>query len=359
VKTRRPPLPKYVVEYEVPKGSGKWFVYFRRKGEKDIRMRGTPGTDDWNELYRALLAGERPVEKVGPQAPADGTLSWLCQQYMASSEFGALDERTRTIRRQILQHCVDEPTKPGGAILFGSLKVPQVTAKAISVLRDRKKDFPEAANARVKAIRAVFAWAGMPEVALVTTNPARDVQNRAPTNPGGFHSWTLEEVERFEARHPTGTKARLAMDLLLYTAQRRSDVVLFGRQHESNGWLRFTQQKNKRNKPVYLEIPIRPELRASIDASPTGDIVYLVNEFGNPFTANGFGNWFRKRCDEAGLPNCTAHGLRKAAAARLADAGATAHEIMAITGHKTMKEIERYTRAADQKRLAASASKRT
>lgn len=359
MKSDRPRLPKYVIEYEVPKGSGNWFVYYRRKGEKDIRMRGTPGTEEWNDLYRALLAGERPVEKIGPQAPVDGTLAWLCQQYMASSEFGALDERTKIVRRQILQHCVDEPTKPGGTTLFGSLKLPHITAKAISVLRDRKKDLPEAANARVKAVRAVFAWAGMPEVALVTTNPARDVQNRSSNNPGGFHSWTIEEVEKYEARHPTGTKARLAMDLLLYTAQRRSDVVLFGRQHESNGWLRFTQQKNKRNKPVYLEIPIRPELRASIDASPTGDIVYLVNEFGHPFTANGFGNWFRKRCDEAGLPNCTAHGLRKAAATRLADAGATAHEIMAITGHKTMKEIERYTRASDQKRLAESASKRT
>lgn len=213
----------------------------------------------------------------------------------------------------------------------------------------------------------MFNWAGRPEEGLVHTNPARDVQYRASANPDGHHSWTIEEVEAFEARHPVGTKARLALALLLYTGQRRSDIVLFGRQHEKDGWLRFTQQKNKRNKPVHLEIPIRPELRAILDASPLGSMVYLVTEFGKPFTANGFGNWFRDRCDEVGEPDeqgvpplrhCSAHGLRKAAATRLADNGASAHEIMAITGHKTMKEVERYTRAASQKRLASSASQK-
>lgn len=358
MRTTRSPLPRYVVEYEVPRGSGKWFVYFRRKGEKNIRMPGTPLTPEWNALYQRLLDGERPAEKVGPVAPTESTFAWLCQQYLASSEFGQLDERTKRVRRQILQSCIDEPTKPGGKTLFGAVPLRDFTAKAVSVLRDRKKAFPEAANARIKSVRAVFAWAGRGDVGLAAENPGRDVQNLAKKNRDGFHSWTIDEVAKYEERHPTGTKARLAMDLLLYTAQRRSDVVLFGRQHEHKGWLRFTQQKNKRNEPVHLEIPIRPELRASIDASPTGDIVYLVNEFGRPFTANGFGNWFRKRCNEAGLPHCSAHGLRKAAATRLADAGATAHEIMAITGHKKMATVEIYTRKSDQRRLAESASKK-
>jgi integrase len=225
------------------------------------------------------------------------------------------------------------------------------------MIRDIKADLPEAANGRIKAIRAVFNWATLPEVGLSQTNPARDVQNRKSNNPDGHHTWTLEEVERFEQRHPIGTKAHLALALLLYTGQRRSDIVLMGKQHEKNGWLCFTQQKNRNSKPVYLEIPIRPELRRVIDASPTGDIVYLVTEFGKAFTFNGFGNWFRDRCVEAKVPG-RAHGLRKAAATRLADAGASAHEIMAITGHRTMKEVDRYTRAANQKRLAESASKR-
>lgn len=355
IKERRR-LPPFVVEYEV---NGTPYVYFRKKGQKDIRMRGTPYSEEWLALYEQLKSGELPPEKEKLQPPKDGTLAWLCQRYFESTEFGALDVRTQRVRRQILQTCLDEPVrldKPDGS-KFGAMPLARVTAKNVAILRDRKKDLPEAANGRVKAIRAVFTWAGRPEEGLVQTNPARDVQYRASANPEGHHSWIIEEVEKFEARHPIGTKARLAMALLLYTGQRRSDIVLFGKQNERNGWLRFTQQKNKRNKPVSLEIPIRPELRAILDASPTGDMVYLVTEFGKPFSPNGFGNWFRDRCEEAGVPG-RAHGLRKACATRLADNGASAHEIMAITGHKTMKEVERYTRAANQKRLAESASKR-
>lgn len=357
----RPPLPPGVVEYEVPKGSGKWFVYYRQKGQKDIRMRGVPGTEEWESMYRRLRAGERPEEKSGPALAGDSTFAWLCQQYMASTKFAELDPRTQRVRRLILEHCMND--KPlGGKATFGEVPLSRFTAKSVAALRDLKREFPEAANGRVKAVRAVFAWACMAEVGIALTNPARDVAYRPKNNPDGHHSWTIEDVERFEARHPIGTKARLAMALLLYTAQRRSDIVLLGRGHERHGgtWLHLTQQKNRRNSPITLDIPMRPELRAIIDASPVGEITYLVNEFGRPFTANGFGNWFRKRCDEVDPPlkDCSAHGLRKAAATRLADNGATAHEIKAITGHKTLKEVERYTKAADQRRLAEAASKR-
>lgn len=354
--TERRRLPPFVVEYVV---KGTPYIYFRKKGQKDIRMRGVPYSPEWLELYESLKAGDVPAEPKKLVPPKDGTLAWLCQRFFESTEFRSLDERTQRVRRQILQSCLDEPVredKPNGP-KFGAMPLMRVSAKSIAVLRDRKRDKPEAANGRVKAIRSVFTWAGRPEEGLVQSNPARDVQYRKPDNPDGHHSWTIEEVERFESRHPVGSKARLAMSLLLYTGQRRSDIVLFGKQHERDGWLRFTQQKNKRNNPVYLEIPIRPELRAILDASPLGDMVYLVNDLGKPFTANGFGNWFRDRCIEADVPG-RAHGLRKACATRLADNGATAHEIMAITGHKTIKEVERYTRAASQRRLAESASKR-
>lgn len=95
-------------------------------------------------------------------------------------------------------------------------------------------------------------------------NPAREI-GYLKGKPGGFHSWTVEEVERFEARHPVGTKARLAIVLLLYTGQRRSDIVQFGRQHVREGWLRFTQRKNARNKPITLELPA---LQRVIDVTP-------------------------------------------------------------------------------------------
>jgi integrase len=165
----------------------------------------------------------------------------------------------------------------------------------------------------------------------------------------------VEEVEQYEKRHPVGTTARLALALLLYTGQRRSDVVLFGKQHVRNGWLRFTQQKNRNRNPITLELPVLPALQEIIAASRTGDLTFLATEHGQPFTANGFGNKMRQWCDEAGLPECTAHGLRKVGAVIAAENGATAHQLMSIFGWLTLKEAERYTRAAGQKRLAAGA----
>jgi integrase len=103
-----------------------------------------------------------------------------------------------------------------------------------------------------------------------------------------------------------------------------------------------------------VEVPVLPELLRIIDTSPTGDLTFLVTEQGRPFTAPGFGNWFRARCDEAGVPG-SAHGLRKAGAATAAENGATPHQLMSIFGWLTLAEAERYTRAAERKRMAGDA----
>ena len=325
-------------------------VYLRRKGQPKIRLAGIPWTPMFMTLYEAALkrtaepaAPARDQPPPGPEPVLPGTLRALCVAYYKSAEFKALDERTRHVRRLIL----DPVCQKVGNLLHAKLE-----ARNIRQWRDARADRPEAANSLVKALRQVFSSAI--ENDLADRNPARDVPY-LKSKGGGFHSWSLEEVERFEETFPLGTRARLALALLLYTGQRRSDIVLFGRQHVRNGWLRFTQQKNKRNKPISLELPIVPELQAVIDASPCGDLTFLVNEFGRPFTAAGFGNRMRKWCDEAGLPECSAHGLRKAAATRLAEMGRSEHEIMAVTGHQTSKEVGRYTKAARQKVLAGRA----
>jgi integrase len=197
-------------------------------------------------------------------------------------------------------------------------------------------------------MQALFKWAVANDEA--PRNPTRDV---APIRyvEKGYHTWTLEE----EARHPIGTKARLAVALLLYTACRREDVVRLGPQHVRRGRVRFTQAKNEHRNPVQVDIPLHSDLAAVIDASRSGHLTFLATTFGKPFTPSGFGNWFRERCNEAGLPHCSAHGLRKATAARLAERGATPHEIMAVTGHRSLEEVERYTRAAGRAGLADSA----
>ena len=225
-------------------------------------------------------------------------------------------------------------------------------ARHVRKLRDEKADAPSVANTRLKALRALFRWAI--EADEIDSNPARDVHLiRYATQ--GYHSWTLDEVAAFEAKHPIGSKARLALAILLYTACRREDAARLGPQHIRGNRLRYTQAKNEHRSPVAMDIPVHPDLRIAIDATPRDHLTFLATEYGKPFPPAGFGNWFRDRCNEAGLPHCTAHGLRKATAARLAERGATAHEIMAITGHKTLEEVERYTRAARQSRLADSA----
>jgi integrase len=141
----------------------------------------------------------------------------------------------------------------------------------------------------------------------------------------------------------------------LFTGQRRGDVIRFGRQHVQSGKLVFTQRKGCNRKPNQLRLRILPVLQQIIDASPCGDLTFLVNDLNRPFTDAGFGNRFRDWCDQAGLPHCSAHGLRKAGATIAAQEGATTRQLMAIFGWADIKMAEVYTRAADQERLAESA----
>jgi integrase len=167
----------------------------------------------------------------------------------------------------------------------------------------------------------------------------------------GFHTWTEEEIAQYEARHPVGTKARLAMALLLYTAARRADAIQFGPQHIRAGVLTYRQQKTG----VRLNIPMHAKLIEIIAATPTEHLTFLVNRNGTPYTPSSFSNRFREWCRAAGLANCSAHGLRKGQCRRLAEAGCTAPQIMAISGHKTLAQVQRYIEAAEQTTLAQAA----
>jgi integrase len=256
------------------------------------------------------------------------------------------------VRRQTLEATFKEPIAPGSSKLFCDFPLLRMTADAIEVLRDRKIHTPEAANARVKAMRQVFKFGTKKK--LAPANPARDVEY-FKSGSTGFHTWTLDEVKHYEERHPVGSKARLAFALLLFTGQRRSDIIRFGKQHAKGGKLTFTQHKGRNRKPKRLTLPILPALQRIIDGTACGDLTFLVNDWGRPFTDAGFGNKFRDWCDLAGLKHCAAHGLRKAGATIAANNGATSRQLMAIFGWDTLKEAERYTRGADQQRLAESA----
>jgi integrase len=306
--------------------------------------------------YEAAKTLVLPIERKGISS---GTWRWLCVKYFSeSADYQQLDDRTKRVRRNILEGTCREPIAPGSNKIFGDFPLTRMGSNAIEVLRDRKMIFPESANARVKAIRAVFKWAvgrkGSDGAALVLHNPARDVGYLKSRNPAGYHTWTLGEVRQYEERHPIGTKARLALALLLFTGQRRSDATRLGRQHFRGGKITFTQHKGRNRKPKRMTLPILPVLQGIMDASPCGDMTFLVNDLGRPFTDAGFGNWFRDRCLEAGVPG-RAHGLRKAGATIAAENGATASQLQAIFGWSSLRMASRYTEAADQERMAEAA----
>jgi integrase len=347
---------KYLVEDRDRHGNKR--IYFKRKGFAKVRLRGEVGSDEFMAAYAEALNGARAAAapRLGENARTAprGSLRALTAAYVAAPEFTSLAPATRAKRRAWLEALCARPNRRTGLPL-GLGPVSAIAERHVFAWRDEKAETPEEATFIVKTLRGFFKWAHARR--LVAHNPAKDVPYlRQPTD--GFHSWTIEEVEQFEARHPVGTKARLAFALLLYTGQRRSDVVLFGLQHMRNGWLHFTQVKGRRTKPVTLSIPILPPLQAIIDATPrpagATSMTFLLTDYGRAFTAAGFGNKMRQWCDEAGLPHCSSHGLRKAFGARAAEEDLTARQIMAILGHSTLEEAERYTRAASQKKLAAA-----
>jgi len=186
---------------------------------------------------------------------------------------------------------------------------------------------------------------------FIEENPAVAIKLRVAKTKGHC-SWTENEVAQYEARHPIGTKARLALALPLYTALRKSDFLRVGPQHIRDGVLHVTQQETG----GALQLPIRPELQEVIADTPCDHLTFLVSAVGGPYSPNGFGIQFRRWCDEAGLPkDCKVHGLRGTCATRLAYDGATPHQIQAWTGHKSLSQVQHYTRAADQLRLARKA----
>lgn len=332
-------------------------IYVRR-GRHKVRIREPKGSGGFARAYSdALDTLERPTARRAREAfdaSPKGTFGWLAAGYFRSRRFAALAPGSRATRRLIIEDCLREPREPGARALMAACPLERLTAAAVMMLMDRKADKPGAANNRKKYLSALFGWAV--KARLMTANPARDAE-RATYVSDGFYTWTVQDVRRFWDRHPVGTKAHVALALLLFTGARRGDVVTFGPEHTQTGALRYVPLKTSYRRRRVVEKPIFPILARALEAGPVGTQTFLETEYGKPFTAAGFGGWFRKRCDEAGLPKCTAHGLKKAGATIAADNGATLHQLMAMFDWTTVSQAEPYTRAADQKRLAVEGSR--
>jgi integrase len=330
-------------------------LYVRMRGRPKIRIREPFGLPAFLQAYDAALKSLQEVScEKSPKTvrPTPGTLGWLAREYEKSFEFKRLDPRSQRVRRAILEACLAEPTKPGSPHKFGECPLDRLEPKHVKIMRDRKLELPGAANNRVRALRVMLAWGVEAEHAK--RNVAAEVKP-LKYKKQEFHTWTIEEVQLFEERHHLGSRARLALAVMLFTGVRRSDAVQLGPDHIKDGWLVFTPQKTSGTTGMALQLPILPELQEVLDATPLGKTTFLATNQGRPFTSNGFGNWFRDRCDEAGLGHCTAHGLRKAGATVAAENGAFEKQLMAIFGWETAKLASHYSKTADQKKLAGNA----
>jgi integrase len=319
---------------------GKRRVRFRRHGFSTY-LSGTPWSDAFMRAYGNALEGVQEQRKeIGSARTIPGSFDALCVSYYRAPEFRGLKDSTQAVRRNIIERF---------RALHGTKPLKGLRHKHISDIIGAKVDTPEAANNLLKVLRVLLDYAVSQE--MIDSNPASSVK-RYRSRGGGIHTWTEEEIAQFEAHHAIGTKPRLSLALLLYTAQRRSDVVRMGKQHITGDNIAVRQQKTD----TPLLIPIHPHLAQAL-ATTQRNLTFLVTERGAPFTSAGFGNWFRDQCDAAGLPQCSAHGLRKAAATRLANAGCSNEQIKAITGHRSDSALAPYVRAANQHLLARQAIK--
>lgn len=322
---------------------GRMRFYYRPPGGKNIPLHGEPGSEEFDAAYRAAkAAADRDKLAIGADRNASGSVAQAVSLYLGSSVFARLAPDTRRTRKNELER-------------FREAKgdLPLALMEKRHVERHLHGKSPGSARNCVKALAPFMAWC-LGE-GLIKIDPTIGVK-RPTGSKEGYKTWREDQVAAFRDRHPVGGKTRLAFELLINTGAARVDVVTLGRQHVRDGFLCFRRHKTN----VLVEIPVLDGLAAILAETAASErLAFLVTDQGKPFTPAGFGNWFRDRCNEAGIPTgYSAHGVRKYAATVRANLGATAHQLMAWFGWLTMREAERYTRAVERRQLAVDLGRR-
>lgn len=329
-RPRKPYIQKEITRH------GKTVWYFRRGKEKRIRLLGQFGSPEFNASYEAALVGE-PVEKKARAARS--SLRWLVDRYYESGRFINLASSTQRKYSGILENVC----KTGGELNFRT-----ITKKDIIAGRVRREAKPFAANAYVISMKLVFEFAI--DSGWIDENPA--IGAAAPKHKtDGYHTWTKEEVIRYQEYHPLGTQARLALDIMLYTGLRISDAIRLGPQHIKDAMLSVKTKKTGAD----IYIPVLPPLLSSIAASSIDGLLFLPSPKGRQRKDTAASVWFKRQATLAGVQG-TAHGLRKAGATFAAENGATPHELAAMYGWTSTQMAEHYTRKANKAHLAKQAA---
>jgi integrase len=323
----------YVKQYRDRTGTMR--RYFRRAGKNYGVLPGDIGSPEFMEAYQGYLGAKIPT---GTLRAEPGTFGAIVLSFLSSVEFKNLKPSSQRTYRLILNPLTD---KHGHKRL--SLLTRDAAKNMIAGIGDER---PAMANLTRRILSRVFRvavaagqWAGNNPFALMTTYKI-----------GSHHTWTEAEMAQYERRWPLGTRERLAYCLLLFSAQRGGDVVKMRRRDVIDGEIHLVQQKTD----MPLRIPVHPELAKALKAGPAHASFLIADEHGHQM--RGLTVLIRDAAKAAGLPaDCKAHGLRKAALTRIAEGGASAKLIMAVSGHKTLREVERYTAAAEQPKLARKA----
>lgn len=316
--------------------TGKRRYYFRRDGKRTA-LPGLPGSRAFLDAYAALMAQQKPPRSPRPDAKPM-TFSALAGAYYASPSYRKLATSTRGNYRRVIDHFLEE---------HGHRRVDQMTAAHVDLILGTYDKKPGAGIVLLKRIRTLVRRAI--KLRWISSDPTLGVDSYRSQE---MHTWTEDEIAQFERHWGIGTRQRLAFALALYTGQRGSDVHRMTWGDVAGDLIRVAQRKTN----TRLAIPLHPALSSILAVTRRTQVAILVTMFGQPFSVKGYGQMMSAAIGAAGLPErCKAHGLRKAAARRLAEAGATEKQIGAVTGHKSLAEIERYTRAADQEMLAREA----
>lgn len=331
------PRPPHVHREETRHGKTVWYVRIG-KGPR-IRMPAGPGQPGFDAAYQAALLGEAIGKQQKPSDKA-GTVAWLIERYRDSSQWRGLSQATRKQREAIFRQITDQhATKHHAAI----------TRAAIVASVDRRRETPHQARNFLDALKGLFRWAL--EAGLAETDPTVGVKPPKRKAGEGFPAWTPADVAKFEARWPLGTRPRLAFDVLRYTGLRRGDAVALSRFHMVGGVIRINTEKTN----TRITIPILPPLAASIEAGPVGETTLIARNDGKPVVKESFGTMFRDWCDAAGVSK-SAHGIRKYAAAVMAEHGATVEELKAVFGWTNDQMPSLYTKSASREAMAARAA---
>jgi integrase len=326
---------------------GKVRHYLRKPGCKPIALPGLVGSDEFMRAYGEAVSATIPARtEIAATRTRAGSINAVIVGYFGSAEFHNLAPASQQQSRRILEGLRRE---------HGDRSIATLERRHVVALLDAKAKTPNAARDLLRCLRLLVQHAI--KLGIRDDDPTAGVRVKMPRSEG-FRTWTEDDIAAFSAAYPVGTKPRLAIELLLGTPLRASDVVRVGRGNIRDGSIcNIVQQKTKGALPP---IPISAALAAAINAAAPGEhVVFLLNEHGRSFTAKGFGKWLTAACQRIGLAGLSPHGLRKAACRRLAEAGCSANEIAAISGHRSLNEVARYTRAADQARMARNAVART